>query len=129
MPSTIFQMKRLLTCCALTFILAFSGCQQTPTKESLSDTFEGLRETLDPAAISGEKIQDMATQEFEKLFTLEYRVVDMDSSLSGDQQEALLMQLGRDRWDCFHITPQEFGLRVFCKRQPKSYLRYAKGLL
>ena len=89
--------------------------------EGVSKAWEQARSAVDK--ISPE-VQQRTSGEVEKLFVFEYHVEDIESGRSADELKERLTALGRDRWDCFHIEPQEQGLRVFCKRNPKTFLKY-----
>ena len=114
--------------------LLLPGCSEPPStqdsgtseftqdlKDTLHDAKRLLEQKLDPVA---EDWQAKTSKEIEKLFALEYRVVTLDAELDSDAIEAELNDLGKERWECFSIRPDTKGLRVYCKRRPRSYLRY-----
>lgn len=79
-------------------------------------------QTIQPGAESAQK---GATEELEKLFRFEYKVVTLTADQEDDQKlEAYLNQLGQDRWECFSIERMMGELRLYCRRRPKTYLRY-----
>lgn len=84
-------------------------------------------------------IEELKTQsedplkEVEKLYQLEYTVRSFPITTTSVEFESALRRLGEQRWDCFHIertvqtttdNKREVKLLVFCKRFPKTYLRY-----
>lgn len=84
-------------------------------------------------------IEELKTQsedplkEVEKLYQLEYTVRSFPLSTTSVEFESALRRLGEQRWDCFHVErtvqtstegDREVKLLVFCKRFPKTYLRY-----
>lgn len=73
---------------------------------------------------SKDKVSGLAGDEIEKLHALEYRVEEIPWSSEIDELNQRLAELGRDRWDCFHLERAFDVNRIYCKRRPKSYLRY-----
>ncbi|MCB0339573.1 MAG: hypothetical protein KDD53_08215 [Bdellovibrionales bacterium] len=119
--------------CIPLYLLAASLCflagckdshQERVTQElesSLQSVQKLIEEQIKPA---GEQAQTLAKDEVEKLFTWEYRVAEFEATDSAEQLEIELAKLGSKRWECFSITPSGLKIRIFCKRKPKSYLRY-----
>jgi hypothetical protein len=73
------------------------------------------------------KIQKMTSDEIGKLFSFEYRVVDVYGSVK--EIEAALNEFGKDRWECFSITQDGEQHRLYLKRHPSSYLRYVPRIV
>lgn len=131
-------------------IMALSGCndshntspsaQETPSAApkmedlSLSQLLAGLRDQFQDAAggvqqalgPQGEVIQERTKEEVEKLFQWEYRVVDVEASLTADELERRLTELGSEGWECFNIVSSGQNSRVTCKRRPRSAINYLK---
>lgn len=110
--------------------------------EGLSEHFQGasggVQQALGP---QGEVIQERTKEEVEKLFRWEYRVVDVEVSLTADELERRLTELGNEGWECFDIAPSgqtssgqnssgqnSSGQtsRATCKRRPRSAINYLK---
>jgi hypothetical protein len=105
-------------------------------KSQAKTTFEAARERIKETAREGLKKLDpdspeakLAREEIEKLFQIEYRVLEFDGKAGAGEMEAALGKLGQERWDCFSIVPTGNKVKVFCKRLPMSYLRHATRLL
>jgi len=105
-------------------------------KQQAKDTFQAAKEKLSESAKDGLKKLDpnspeatMAKEEIAKLFQIEYRVVELDGDLSTPALEKTLVELGKDRWDCFQAGSERSKLRLICKRHPPTYLRYLPQLL
>lgn len=79
--------------------------------------------------ISQDPQTKQALEEVEKLFQLEYRVVEFAVDKSSADIEKELAQLGQQRWDCFNAVPLASKTLIYCKRRPTSYLRYLEKLL
>ncbi len=114
-------------------LILLAGCEQGANNPDLQRLTKELDQTLQEAHQFFEGAtstgNELATKEVEKLFTFEYRVEELDSSLSPEEMQEQLQALGQERWECFHAEPQAKSLRFFCKRRPKTYLRYIPKLL
>ena len=95
----------------------FGGC------ESSSPVVDSLSSGLDRVLENGQQVSKATSEEIEKLFSVEYRVVEFTSSDAKDI-ELKLAELGRDRWDCFFIEPFNGTKRFYFKRSPRTLLRY-----
>jgi hypothetical protein len=119
----------------LSILLAgICGCQQSseiaaksaeaPAESagtSWQDTFNSATEELDNRR---KAVQDAAANELDKLVTYEYHIAELDREATTESIEARLGELGKERWDCFHIDPGVKTLRIFCKRAPKTVLKF-----
>ena len=74
----------------------------------------------------GEVIQERTKEEVEKLFRWEYRVVETEGTISAEEFEERLSELGEQGWECFDITTSAQVTRVTCKRRPRSAINYLK---
>ena len=95
--------------------------------DSLDTGIRGVSSNVGPQA---EALHSRTKEELAKLFQWEYRVVDLASSLSAEEFEAKLADLGAEGWECFSINTQGATARVSCKRHPPSaisYLKYVPG--
>lgn len=123
------KLKLLFTCI---FLLSLSGCKEEHGgSEQFSRLSEDLKETLKDAkrAVAGlapdtSAVQQKTNEEIEKLFRFEYKVEELAKEAPAGEIEASLARLGSDRWDCFHVESTPASLRLFCKRMPRTYLRY-----
>jgi len=93
-------------------------------EEELSRTLQSAKEHFEKIAPEREKLERKAQAEAEKLFVFEYHVEEFGRETKTDQIRNKLAELGKNRWDCFHIEPRGNYLLLFCKRQPKTYLKY-----
>jgi len=119
----------LLGLLILSFLLA--GCKspddrsalrglEKEFKEAMSDLMRKLNE-YGPAAKNAQKT---TSEELKKLFVFEYKVFELNNNPSTSEVEKKLTDLGRERWDCFHVERSNKVFRIFCKRHPETYLRY-----
>ena len=107
-------MRTLFTLLALSTLL---GCESSaPVVDSISSGFDSVVQ-------NGQQVTKATTQELEKLYNVEYKVVEI-SHTDSSAIEAKLATLGQDRWECFFIEPVNGGNRFYFKRSPKTLLRY-----
>ena len=83
--------------------------------ESISDTYESLR---DRGMTTAKDARQWVQDDVRNMNAFEYKVVPK-SQISGENMEAILNELGEERWDCFEVDDTTF----YFKRQKKSYLR------
>lgn len=94
----------------------------------VESAWEGARKAVDAIGPLKERVTESATEEYSKLYAMEYHVVQIPLSESPTAMEMELGRLGRDRWDCFHVIESEDHLRLVCKRRPDTWLRYVEKL-
>lgn len=111
----------------VTLLLALlPACKDSPPlPDGVQKAWEQAKGTVDRLSSSS---QEAASDEIEKLFVFEYRVEEIDRQAAGEEIEERLSALGKERWDCFHIEEHGGVLRIFCKRNPKTYLKYIPRL-
>lgn len=79
------------------------------------------------------KNSDVPIGELKKLHQFEYQVIRMSRDSSPKAIEGALDELGKQRWDCFHIEKQTLRdaegqkrkvFTFFCKRRIETPLQY-----
>ncbi len=79
------------------------------------------------------KGSDAPLEELQKLHQFEYQIVRLSVDSSPKAMEGALDQLGKQRWDCFHVEKQTLldseqkkrrVFTFFCKRKGETPLRY-----
>ena len=100
-----------------------AGCKDSVSTvgDDVQRGFDQARKAIDELT---PELKDKTIGEVEKLFVFEYHVEEVDPALPSAQIQERLAALGADRWDCFHIEAREEVLQVFCKRNPKTYLKF-----
>jgi hypothetical protein len=103
-------------------------------KEAVSQGINSLGKAVDeytPESVksSARQVPIMAEDEYEKIFRIDYRVIELPRGKGPQYFEAALNELGKERWECFHIEPQAEKLIAFCSRRPLSYIRYLRHLV
>ncbi|RMG39456.1 MAG: hypothetical protein D6719_13235 [Candidatus Dadabacteria bacterium] len=74
-------------------------------------------------------VQEKAQKEFEKLFVFEYSVKRFPADIEDHRLEHELNSVGKQRWECFDVERDKDQLVFYCKRRPKTYLRYLPKLM
>ena len=113
-------MAKTLEIITVFLLLGLCSCDSSSSK-SISKFIDDASSKVAP--VPG-KVSELTQDELSKLFTFEYKVLELDSKLTSDEIEAKLTDLGKEMWDCFAVTPSESVIKLFCKRRPKTYLRY-----
>ena len=115
----------------LVFLLSVAvtiGCSKSENGEGLSELTRELKKTIENAKekISPytEDVESTASEEISKLLTVEYKVVKIPLSTPPEELTEELTELGKERWECFHVEQHLDTRQIYCRRRPKSYLRY-----
>jgi hypothetical protein len=93
--------------------------------QALQDAASGAVDSLPPEA---RDLKDKTVAEVEKMFQVEYLVIDYDSVLEASEMQRQLGLRGAEGWECFAVTPIGDKLRVTCKKRPKGVMRYLKNV-
>lgn len=122
MRTQLHYLYTLLTCLVLMLCL---GCEARSKQD--------VRRQLDQVIAELKNQGDASIKEVDKLHQLEYTVLSLPADGSAQLIEGALDELGRKRWDCFHVEKStqvnrkgihSAKLLVFCKRLPETFLRY-----
>ncbi|MBX7138192.1 MAG: hypothetical protein K1X83_09420 [Oligoflexia bacterium] len=73
-------------------------------------------------------LQRSTSEEINKIFVIEYKVVELSASASANEIEKVLNELGSQRWECFDTATTDTGIRLMLKRPAKTPLRYIPRL-
>ena len=93
--------------------------------DSINSSVSDLGKTIDTTTKETRKsVHQLATQELEKLYKYDYKVISLPASMSDQEMEAQLAELGRDRWNCFHGETVNESTRLLCSRLPLSVLKF-----
>ncbi len=109
--------------------MTLTACQQQPAyqemKEELSKNLSEINSTISKGyQQKEEQLSNLANSEIEKLHAVEYHVFELGKDETTAQHQEKLNEIGKERWDCFFIDKTSEFHRVYCRRTPKSYLRY-----
>lgn len=115
--AVLSNLSKVLVLCSL---VAIGGCKQVQESDDVRALTKQLKDTLGEYTPSTED----TTKEVEKLFTYEYQVLSFERDTKPTAIQESMAGAGAERWDCFHVEERDEDLLVFCKRQPKTMLRY-----
>ncbi|MCO6430557.1 MAG: hypothetical protein J5J00_06820 [Deltaproteobacteria bacterium] len=120
-----------ITFLALCLPFLLSSCQREQAESALDGVGDKLNQGYQYARDSAkeipgkaEELSESAAREVSKLHSLEYKVFELDKSTDSFEIERKLATLGLERWDCFFVRERFDSLQFFCKRHPKTLLRY-----
>ena len=112
----------------LIFLLSACEPENQPSIDSIA---EELRSTLSKAKEAvkglepvGSDVQNSAKEEVAKLFVFEYRVLNFSKSTPTSEIELEMNKMGKEMWECFDVVPMKDSVQIFCKRRPKTPLRF-----
>ena len=111
-------------CFFVATLVSLPACRPSDENSVINDfksTIADLSSKLDQRR---QEVQNSSAAELHKLHSLEYKLVEIDAAASSSDIEQRLVELGSERWDCFHVQPLDKTLRVFCKRSPETFLKY-----
>ena len=91
--------------------------------DALKDGASRMQKAVEPYA---SPIQSTAVESVQKMFAIEYRVVEVVHEESADALEMQLKVLGVNRWDCSPMPSTATHIRFLCKRLPLT--PYLKGI-
>ncbi|MEZ4753643.1 MAG: hypothetical protein R3A13_04955 [Bdellovibrionota bacterium] len=127
-------MRSILSVLLIYLTLFCGGCDQN-SDQTLDEIKGGLEKGIETARKSIESLSPdksdttaAAVDELEKLFRFEYKTFRISRAEGSAGIERELQELGLERWECFQVIDMIQEVEVYCKRRPKSYLRYFKAL-
>jgi len=71
-------------------------------------------------------VKDWISEDWNNINAWEYKVVTVDKKQVADNPAILqetLNEVGKQRWDCFHVSDGSTGTTFYMKRQKKSYMK------
>ncbi|MBX7144605.1 MAG: hypothetical protein K1X79_09160 [Oligoflexia bacterium] len=109
-------------------LLSLCGCDDPKSSQAVDDLKRSVKEIQDSVtgsiAPAAREVQNLASGEVDKLFSIEYKVVQIPDNAPANTLEVTLAQLGADRWECFSILERAGATVISCHRRPTSYLRW-----
>ena len=100
------------------------GCQQDP----LAELQEGAQGILDEARTRADDVRELSAAEFQDLWAIEYTSLEVAHTDLGDVDERL-NAMGRERWECYHISAHEQGRVFYFKRRTSNAVASLTNLL
>ena len=100
------------------------GCQQDP----MAELREGAQGILDEARTRADDVRELSAAEFQDLWAIEYTSLEVAHTDLGDVDERL-NAMGRERWECYHVSAHEQGRVFYFKRRTSNAVAYLTNLL
>lgn len=95
-------------------LLLAAGCREA----ALDDLRGDAQVVLDEARSRAQTLGDLSSDELSEVWAIEYRTLFIPHMTVGTLDEQL-NALGRERWECYHVSEEPQGKRFYFKR-PKS---------
>ena len=100
------------------------GCQQS----SLTELREDAQEVVDGARMRADELREMSAEELQDLWAIEYTSIELATADLGELNERL-NEMGRERWECYHVSDQAQGQVFYFKRRSSTVTSYLTNLL
>ena len=115
-------MRAILVAVLLTAVS--TGCERAP----LTDLSRDAQEVVEGARMRANALRQMSAEELQELWAIEYMSLDVaHSDLAG--VDDLLNKLGRERWECYHVSEDERGRVFYFKRNKSTLTAHLTSLL
>jgi len=112
----------LISVCLLIAISV--GCQEAP----LNDLKGGAQEAIEDARTKAKELQELSAKELQEIWAIEYKTIRVRHSDLATLDEQL-NELGRERWDCYHVSEDGEGKVFYFKRGKSHAIAYLTNLL
>ena len=100
------------------------GCRQDP----LAELREGAQGILDDARTRANDVRELSAAELQALWAIEYTSLEVAHADLRDVDERL-NAMGRERWECYHVSEHEQGRVFYFKRRTSTAVAYLTNLL
>ena len=109
----------------LYFLIAIPvACKETP----LNDLKKGAQEAMEDAKVKAREWRELSEEELQNIWAIEYKTIKVtDSDLT--ELDEKLNELGKERWDCYHVSEEREGKVFYLKRRKSNAVRYLTDLL
>ena len=109
---------------AVSLAMLSTGCRQDP----LAELREGARRILDNARTRTNDVRELSAAEIQALWAIEYTLLEVAHADLGDVNERL-NALGRERWECYHVSEHAQGRIFYFKRRTSNAIASLTNLL
>ena len=100
-----------------------AGCRQDP----LAELREGAQGIFDYARTTTNDVRELSA-ELQTLWAIEYTSLEVAHADLGNVDERL-NAMGRERWECYHVSEHEQGWVFYFKRRTSNAVAYLTNLL
>ncbi len=106
-------------------VFTFSvGCQQAP----LTDMREDAQEVIEGARVRAGELRELSAEELQEFWAIEYTSLEV-AQADLPTVDDLLNELGRERWNCYHVSENGQGRVFYFKRNRSNATAYLTNLL
>ena len=109
---------------AVSLAMLSAGCWQDP----LAEFREGAQRILDNARTRTNDVRELSAAELQALWAIEYTSLEVAHADLGDVDERL-DALGRERWECYHVSEHAQGRIFYFKRRTSNAIASLTNLL
>ena len=107
------------------FLIAIPvACKETP----LNDLKKGAQEAMEDAKVKAREWRELSEEELQKIWAIEYKTIKVTQS-DLTELDKKLNELGKERWDCYHVSEDREGKVFYLKRRKSNAVRYLTDLL
>ncbi len=114
--------KTLIPVCLL---FAFAAACKEAQLDDLTQEAQGV---IEDARERAKELGQLSEDEIQKIWAVEYKTIRVPQTDLAVLDEKL-SELGKDRWDCYHVSEEENGRVVYLKRRESNAFRYVTELL
>ena len=100
------------------------GCQQP----RLDDVREDTAEVIESARTRAGELRELSAEELQDLWAIEYTSLTLSHADIADVDD-LLNEMGRERWDCYHVSENPQETTFYFKRNKSNLTTYLTNLL
>ena len=100
-----------------------AGCRQDP----LAELREGAQGIFDDARTRTNDVRELSA-ELQTLWAIECTSLEVAHADLGNVDERL-NAMGRERWECYHVSEHEQGRVLYFKRRTSNAVAYLTNLL
>ena len=100
-----------------------AGCRQDP----LAELREGAQGIFDDTRTRTNDVRELSA-ELQTLWAIEYTSLEVAHVDLGNVDERL-NAMGRERWECYHVSEHEQGRVFYFKRRTSNAVAYLTNLL
>lgn len=96
------------------------------TSQSADDAMKWANATYQSLKGNGvttaDNVTDWISEDWNNINAWEYQVISVESTQAATLQEKL-NEVGKQRWECFHVSNGDAATTFYMKRQRKSYMK------
>ena len=123
-PTAESEIKMKTTLIAVFVTVLSVGCQQAP----LTDFRENAQEVIEEARGRADEWRELSAEELQELWAIEYTSLEV-AHADFARADELLNEMGRERWECYHVSGNGQRRVFYFKRNESNLTAYLTNLL